>query len=153
VKRLGIALLLVIAVSAPARAADADSLRVAPDFHAPAPSPGLRYFPGDFLRDRAGGPAAGYMAVMLQPRSSLWYEPPTRLDAMLQGAGAATSMAMFFGAVGTTLGWFDEDTSWAITGAMAAAGALYAGTRYEPQPKLNFRWAGDSVIPGYATPR
>jgi hypothetical protein len=71
---------------------------------------------------------------------------------MLGGAGAATGLGMFLGAVGTTLGWFSEDTSWAFTGAMAAAGAIYAGTRYEVKPNLNFNWNGDSVIPVSASP-
>lgn len=137
----------------PFQAADSDSLRVAPDFHTPASVPGLRYSQGDFtLRDTVGGRPAGYLAVTLNPGMMQWYAPPTRFDAILGGAGAATSMGMFIGAIGTTLGWFDEDTSWAITGAMAAAGAIYAGTRYEARPNLNFNWAGDSVIPGYAAP-
>lgn len=136
----------------PFQAADSDSLRVAPDFHTPASDPGLRYSFGDFaLRDTVGPRPAGYLAVALSPGPQ-WYPAPSRFDAILGGAGAATSLGMFIGAVGTTLGWFDEDTSWAITGAMAAAGAIYAGTRYEPRPSLDFRWAGDSVIPGYAAP-
>jgi hypothetical protein len=150
VKRL---LLVLLLAAHPAAAAEPDSTRVAPDFHTPRSSPGLQYSFGDFaLRDGAGSPAAGYLAVTLNPGAWQWYGPQTRFDAILTGAGAATSVGMFIGAVGTTLGWFDEDTSWAITGAMAAAGAIYAGTKYQAQPKLNFNWAGDSVIPGYARP-
>ena len=86
----------------------------------------------------------------LDPRGPQCLTPTNRFNAMLGGAGAATSMAMFFGAVGTTLGWFSEDTSWAITGAMAAAGALYAGSHYQVQPGLNFNWNSESVIPSAA---
>jgi hypothetical protein len=43
------------------------------------------------------------------------------------------------GAIGTTLGWFDEDTSWVVTGSLAAVGALYGGTRYEVAPRLRYR--------------
>jgi len=145
-------LLACLIAAAPASAADPDSVRVAPvDFHSPAPAPGLQYSFGDYmLRDRAGSPSGGYLTVTL--RDMQWYAPPTRFDAILGGAGAATSLGMFLGAVGTTLGWFSEDTSWAITGAMAAAGAIYAGTRYQAQPRLNFNWGEDSVIPGYARP-
>ncbi|HEX6791417.1 MAG TPA: hypothetical protein VF247_08925 [Candidatus Krumholzibacteria bacterium] len=143
---------LILFAAAPGWAADADSLRVAPDFHAPA-APGLRYSFGGFSLRESPGSAAGYLAVTLNPGIMQWAAPPTRFDAILTGAGAATSMGMFLGAVGTTLGWFDEDTSWAITGAMAAAGAIYAGARYEVKPELKFNWEGDSVIPGYAPPR
>lgn len=146
-------LLALLLAAHPAAAAGSDSTTVAPDFHTPGATPGLQYSFADFaLRDGAGIPSAGYLAVTLNTGMNGWYVPPTRFDAILTGAGAATSLGMFLGAVGTTLGWFDEDTSWAITGAMAAAGAIYAGTKYQPQPSLKFNWAGDSVIPGYAPP-
>jgi hypothetical protein len=145
------ALLVVFLLAASsALAAEPDSLRVAPDLHTPASEGGLRYFSGShLLRDSATGSAQDYLAVSVNMRAMQWYTPPTHFDAVLTGAGAATSLGMFLGAIGTTLGWFDEDTSWAITGAMAAAGAIYAGARYQPQPKLSLRWS-DSVIPGYA---
>lgn len=97
-------LLAWLIAAAPASAADPDSVRVAPvDFHSPLPAPGLQYSFGDYmLRDRAGSPGAGYLTVTL--RDMHWYEPPTRFDAILGGAGAATSLGMFLGAVGTTLG-------------------------------------------------
>lgn len=150
VKRLVLALLLA---AHPVAAADPDSTGVVPEHRTPGSTPGLQYSFGDFLlRDGAGTPSTGYLAVTLNPGMSTWYVPPTRFDAILTGAGAAASLGMFLGAVGTTLGWFDEDTSWAITGAMAAAGAIYAGAKYQPLPSLKFNWAGDSVIPGYAPP-
>lgn len=148
-----LALVIFLLAASPALAVDADSLRVAPDFHAPSATPGLRYSSGGFsLRDGPGS-GSGYLAVTLNPGVAQWGPPPTRFDAILTGAGAATSMGMFLGALATTLGWFDEDTSWAITGAMAAAGAIYAGTRYQATPQLKFDWRGDSVIPGSAPPR
>jgi hypothetical protein len=149
VKFLLFALLSFALVSAAGfvRAADADSVRVAPvDFHTPSPGSGLQYSFGEYLlRDAA--PNAGYLTVALDPRGPQCYTPTNRFNAMLNGAGAATSMAMFLGAIGTTLGWFSEDTSWAITGAMAAAGAIYAGTHFQAQPTLQFNWNEDSVIP------
>ena len=150
-KLLAIALLLAVS---PGGNADVDSVRVAPvDFHSPPASSGLEYSLGSYtLRDGVGPPASGYLAVSLGPRGIQWCDPPTHFDAVLMGAGTGTTLGMFFGAVGTTLGWFDEDTSWAITGAMAAAGAIYTGARYEPRPRLDFKWGADSVIPGYAPP-
>jgi len=146
-----IALLLAANQSGPA---DPDSVRVAPvDFHSPPAAPRLDYSLGNYtLRDNAGAGTTGYLAVSLGPHGIQWCDPPTRFDTVLMGAGAGTTLGMFLGAVGTTLGWFDEDTSWAITGAMAAAGAIYTGTRYEVQPRLDFKWGEDSVIPGYAPP-
>jgi len=143
VKLLLLALLLV---TSPDQGAGTDSVQVAPvDFHTPA-SPGLQTSLGDYLL-RNGGPTGGYLTVSLDPRGPQCYTPTNRFNAMLNGAGAATSMAMFLGAIGTTLGWFSEDTSWAITGAMAAAGAIYAGTHFQAQPTLQFNWNEESVIP------
>ncbi|HKW13599.1 MAG TPA: hypothetical protein VJS69_03850 [Candidatus Krumholzibacteria bacterium] len=144
-------LLALLLTTTPGQTAGPDSLKVAPDFHTPAPSSPLQYSFGDYLLHDSA-PNAGYLTVSLDPRGPQCYTPTNRFNAMLGGAGAATSMAMFFGAVGTTLGWFSENTSWAITGAMATAGALWAGTHYQPQQNLQFNWNGDSVIPGYATP-
>ncbi len=143
-------LFALLLATTPGQSTGPDSLQVAPDFHTPASSP-LQYTFGDYLL-HSGAAGAGYLTVSLDPRGPQCLAPTNRFNAMLGGAGAATSMAMFFGAVGTTLGWFSEDTSWAITGVMAAAGALYAGTHYQPQQTLRFNWGGDSVIPGYATP-
>jgi hypothetical protein len=140
-------LLALMFAIAPGSSSAPDSVQVAPvDFHTPTPGTPLQYSFGSYLlRDSA--PGAGYLTVSLDPRGPQCYTPENRFNAMLKGAGAATSMAMFLGAVGTTLGWFSEDTSWAITGAMAAAGALYAGSHFQAQPTLNFNWNRDSVIP------
>lgn len=142
-------LLAVLLVTSPGQSAGADSVQVAPvDFHTPA-SPGLRYSVGDdLLRERV--PNAGFLTVSLDPRNLQSPTSTNRFNAMLNGAGTATSLGMFLGAVGTSLGWFGENTSWGITGAMAAAGALYAGSHYTVDPGLKFDWYGDSVIPGYA---
>ena len=148
-KLLVLALWLAVA---PGTSSPPDSAQVAPvDFHTPTPGSPLQYSFGEYLlRDSA--PNAGYLTVSLDPRGPQCYTPTNRFNAMLNGAGAATSMAMFLGAIGTTLGWFSEDTSWAITGAMAAVGAIYAGTHYQAQPTLQFNWNEDSVIPVSAGP-
>jgi len=140
-------LLALMLAANPGQPAGPDSVKVAPvDFHTPAPSPGLQYSFGEYLL-RDSSPSSGYLTVSLDPRGPQCYTPTNRFNAMLNGAGAATGLGMFLGAVGTTLGWFSENTSWAITGAMAAAGAIYAGTRYEVKPTLNFNWNEESVIP------
>lgn len=140
-------LLALLFATNPGQPVSPDSVKVAPvDFHTPAPSPGLQYSFGEYLlRDSPSN--AGLLTVSLDPRGPGCWTPPNRFNAVLNGAGAATSMAMFLGAVGTTLGWFNENTSWAITGAMAAAGAIYAGTHYQVQPGLSFNWNEESVIP------
>ncbi|HET6348456.1 MAG TPA: hypothetical protein VFH88_05160 [Candidatus Krumholzibacteria bacterium] len=144
-------LFAVLLLAGPVRAASPDSVQVAPvDFHAAAGDPGLRYSFDEYMLRNSPGSSTGYLAVSL--RDPQLCPTPTRFDAILGGAGAATSLGMFIGAVGTSLGWFSEDTSWAITGAMAAVGALYGGARYQVQSGLNFDWQGDSVIPGYARP-
>jgi hypothetical protein len=85
-------------------------------------------------RDRFDPPSTGYLTISLNPLAA--YRPATRSEAMLVGAGAAGTLAMFVGALGNTLGAFDEDTAWILTGAAAAAGAIYGGTYYRIQPTL-----------------
>jgi hypothetical protein len=89
-----------------------------------------------FLRDGYSAAGTGYLTLSLNPNDMQWYTPPTRLDAALQGAGTAGTLGMFVGAVGNTLGLFDEETTWILTGSLAAAGALYGGAAYEPRPRL-----------------
>ncbi|HXV14627.1 MAG TPA: hypothetical protein VEC56_10535, partial [Candidatus Krumholzibacteria bacterium] len=82
-------------------------------------------------RYHADAPAPALLTISLNPFAPPGYVPPTRFDAMLFGAGTAGTLAMFVGAIGNTLGAFDEDTTWIITGAAAAAGALYSGSRFK----------------------
>ncbi len=95
--------------------------------------------PGHFLRDRFETPTTGYLTLSLDPHALQWYTPPTRLDAIAQGAGTAATVGMFLGAIGNTLGLFDEQTTWLLTGSLAAAGAVAGGVRYEPEPSLRIR--------------
>ncbi|MCI0452991.1 MAG: hypothetical protein L0Z51_11490 [Candidatus Latescibacteria bacterium] len=75
--------------------------------------------------------APALLTISLNPFAPQGYVPPTRFDAMLLGAGTAGTLALFVGAIGNTLGAFDEDTTWIMTGAAAAAGALYSGSRFK----------------------
>jgi hypothetical protein len=82
-------------------------------------------------RYRDHAPAPALLTISLNPFAPRGYVPPTRFDAMLFGAGTAGTLALFAGAIGNTLGAFDEDTTWIMTGAAAAAGALYSGSRFK----------------------
>ena len=64
------------------------------------------------------------------------------LDCAIYGAGAATTLGMFFGAVGTTFGLFDEQTAWAIIGASALAGATYGVSvnANDSDYRIRYRW-------------
>jgi hypothetical protein len=106
---------------------------------APPLQPPRLWFSETLLRDRFSTATPNYLSVSLDPSSLGWYRPPTRFEAVLGGAGAAATLGMFVGAVGTTLGWFDEDASWILTGSLAAAGALYGGARYQVEPRLRYR--------------
>lgn len=94
-----------------------------------------------FLRDMSGM-SPGHLNLSLSMSAMQWYTPPTRFDAVMQGAGAAATLGLFLGAVGNTLSWFDEETTWWITGGMAAVGAAYAGATYqEPDNGLRIKWS------------
>lgn len=139
---------LMIVAATLARGADApaDSVRTAASHSPPSPAPGegVHYsFADHMLRDRVNAPAQGYLSISLTMSEMQWYAPPTRFESMLQGAGTAATLGMFVGAIGTTLGWFGEDTTWAVAGAMAAAGALYGNSRYEVRPRLGVTWDPD----------
>jgi hypothetical protein len=96
-----------------------------------------------YFRSNGLDPArTGYLSLSLSMSSLQWYTPPTRFEAVMDGAGRAATLGMFIGAVGNTLGWFDEKTTWWLTGSLATVGAVYAGTQYEPQPSgVRLHWS------------
>jgi hypothetical protein len=81
--------------------------------------------------------SSGLLTISLNPFANSVYVPATRFEAMLFGAGSAGTLAMFVGAIGNTLGAFDEDTTWILTGAAAAVGAIYSGSRYQVRATLH----------------
>ena len=140
------ALMMVAATLARGAGAPTDSVRIATPHDQPSPAPGegVRYsFTDHMLRDRVNAPAQGYLSMSLNMSEMRWYPAPTRFASVLNGAGTAATVGMFLGAIGTTFGWFGEDTTWALVGAMAAAGALYGDARYEPRPHLGVTWDPD----------
>ena len=123
---------------ASADSAAAQSIRISP------PALELRTPDRYFLRGGLDETRTGYLNLSLSMSALSWYQPPTRFDAVLNGAGSAGTVGMFIGAIGNTLGWFDEETTWWLAGSLATVGAVYAGTRYEPQPGLRLRWSPSS---------
>lgn len=126
--------------TAPAGEASADSAAAQ---RITLPSPNLNDLSAQnhYLRDRLDASADGYLNLSLSMSSLAWYAPPTRFDAVLHGAGTAATLGMFLGAVGNTLGWFDEETTWWLTGSLATVGAVYGGATYEPAPTLRIKWS------------
>jgi len=57
----------------------------------------------------------------------------SRLDYVLQGAGAGANAAMFIGAMANSAGLWDERTSWYLVGAAAGLGAVLGGTVGVPE--------------------
>lgn len=148
-KLAGVVIALLFATAAHASGSDADSLRgdnpsgtVRREPPRPVHPEGLRlsmngYMNDTLLRDGFVTPTPGYLTVAFDMRPPAWYSPATRFEAVANAAGAAAALGLFAGALGTTLGWFDEDTSWALTAGLAAIGATYGAARYEaPPPKI-----------------
>jgi len=131
-----LAAVLVIPATGRAQSTRADSTIV------PAPLRDAALETGLGLRDRVPSAQTGYLTFSLNP-STTWYAPPTRFDATLQSAATAATLGMFVGAIGNTLGWFDERTTWIMTGGLAAAGALYGGTTWQQEPTFRIRLGDD----------
>jgi hypothetical protein len=120
----------------PRAASGADSTRAASSALGPAPlSQGL-LLSTYLARDHSDTPAPAYLTFTLNPLTIQPYAPTTRFDAMLFGAGTAGTVGMVIGALGETFGLFDEETTWLITGTLAAGAAAYGGARYEARPRL-----------------
>jgi hypothetical protein len=134
------AIAVLLPRSAPAGEASADSAAAQT---ISIPPPGFETYapPATYFRDSLDPTSSGHLNLSLSMSAMSWYTPPTRFDAALNGAGRAATLGMFLGAIGNTLGWFDEETTWWMTGSLAAVGAVYAGAKYEPQPGVRLRWS------------
>jgi hypothetical protein len=66
----------------------------------------------------------------------------SRMAVALEAAEFGASAALFAGALAETFGLWDEDVSWKLIGAAAAAGALWGGTVRAEDPKwrVRYRW-------------
>jgi hypothetical protein len=88
-----------------------------------------------------------YLTLSLSPLTIQPYAPVSRFDAALLGAGTGATIGMFVGALGNTFGLFDEKTTWMLTGALAASGALYSGAKYDVRATLRPE-SGSSIPTG-----
>jgi hypothetical protein len=110
------------------------------------------YKPSDFLRDyriRDGvdSPSDQYLAAY----SARWYgyrvEELSQLDLALEGLGTGATMGMFVGALGQTLGLWDEDKTWLLVGAMSALGAAWSASKVDdPSWRYRLRWDEDDDL-------
>jgi hypothetical protein len=63
------------------------------------------------------------------------------LQAVFESAEKGASLALFASALGTTFAGWDEDSTWYLMGAAAAAGALWGGVHAdEPGWRVRYRW-------------
>jgi hypothetical protein len=104
------------------------------------------YKPSDFIRDYrvtsvAGIPSDSYLAAY----SAAWYgyqfEELSQVDLALEGMGTGATLGLFIGAIGNTLGFWDEDKSWMMVGAMSALGAAWGASKVEdPAWRIRLKW-------------
>ncbi len=104
------------------------------------------YQPSDFIRNYrvtsiSGVPSDSYLAAY----SAAWYgyrfEELSQVDLALEGMGTGASLGMFVGAIGNTLGFWDEDKAWMMMGAMSALGAMWGASKVDdPAWRIRLRW-------------
>lgn len=109
-----------------------------------APSSEYR-FENYFLRTRNALPANSYLTARPDVIYGLERIELSRTETAMRGLAMGASAGLFAGAVGGTLGLWDEDTSWAIVGALGALGAIFGGTKGYDDPgwRIRYRWTDD----------
>jgi hypothetical protein len=66
---------------------------------------------------------------------------------MLIGAGVGAQAGMFAGAVGNTLGWWNEKATWTMVGALSAIGAALFGAKADdPSWRNVYLWEDDHTL-------
>ena len=94
-----------------------------------------------FHRSASSATPGGYLSVGVDRLYGIERYEVSPLMVMMQTAEFGASAALFASAIGTTLGAWDEDTSWALIGAAAAAGALWGTTKTDdPAWRIRYRW-------------
>ncbi|HSG29500.1 MAG TPA: hypothetical protein VLA34_13555 [Candidatus Krumholzibacterium sp.] len=70
------------------------------------------------------------------------YYRASKMQCTMDGAGLGASLGLMLGAFGEMTGAWNEKTSWALGGAMAAMGAFYGGKMKADDPGwyLRVRW-------------
>jgi hypothetical protein len=100
----------------------------------------------DFLRDYYGrgvDPAQSdaYLAAYSARFYGLERYEASTGELALYGIGTGASLGLFAGALGQTLGLWDEDKSWLLVGAMTALGAVWGASKADdPEWRYRYRW-------------
>jgi len=112
------------------------------------------YTPSDFLRDYRIASDPEIPGDYLAAYSARWYgfqvEELSPVDLALEGAGSGATMGMLVGALGQTLGLWDEDKTWLLVGAMSAVGAAWSVSKWDdPTWRYRLRWEleNDLTVP------
>jgi hypothetical protein len=92
-------------------------------------------------------PDGAYLAAY----TARWYgyevEELSAADLALEGVGMGATMGMFLGAVGQSLGFWDEDKTWLMVGAMSAIGAAWTASKVEdPSWRYRLRWDEENSL-------
>ena len=69
----------------------------------------------------------------------------SRTECAYKGVGAGATMGLWLGTLGTAADLWDEQTSWYMAGAFAAAGAILGGTVGAENPTWNVRYEWDEI--------
>jgi hypothetical protein len=96
-----------------------------------------RYYLQNNARLSSDASLAAYSAKFY----GLEVEELSAVDLALEGAGTAASLSLFVGAIGNTLGLWDEDKTWLMVGAMSALGAAWGASKVDdPKWRIRLRW-------------
>jgi hypothetical protein len=105
-------------------------------------------FLGDYYRFRTEhvAPEGNYLAAYTARFYGIEKYEVSSSELLLTGIGTGAQLGFFAGAIGNMLGWWDEDTSWMMMGAMSALGAVWAGTHLDdPSWRYQYRWEDDPL--------
>lgn len=94
--------------------------------------------------DGVSFPQSGFLTINAARFYGLEKRELGTLASSVKGAERAASLGLFLGAIGNTLGLWDERSSWMMVGAMAAAGAAYGAKKSDdPGWSIEYRWTDD----------
>jgi hypothetical protein len=94
-----------------------------------------------YLRNSTSLPAGASLAAYSAQFYGFKVEELSAVDLALEGAGTAASLSLFVGAIGNTLGLWEEDKTWLMVGAMSALGAAWGASKVDdPNWRIRLRW-------------
>ena len=102
-------------------------------------------FESYFLRHNQRFPANSYLTMRPDQLYGLGRYELTQIQSAFAGLELGAAAGLFGGAVGETFGLWDEETSWAIMGAMGVLGAILGGTKgyNDPNFRYRYRWTDE----------